>query len=54
MGSAYGLAHLIALGAPADGALGWHTGVVEGATTAIGCAVNKPVKSSLHYENVKM
>ena len=39
--------------APADGALGWHTEAVERATTAIGCDVNKPVKSSLHFEKVK-
>ena len=34
--------------APADGDLGLHAGAVERATTAIGCDVNKPVKSSLH------
>ena len=38
----------------ADGALCRHTGAVERATTAIGCDVNKPVKSSLHYEKVKI
>ena len=38
------------VGAPADGALSLHTGAVERATTAIGCDVNKPVKSSLHFE----
>ena len=41
-------------GAPADGALSLHTGAVERATTAIGCDVNKPVKSSLHFEKVKI
>ena len=48
--------HLIALtvGAPADGALSLDTGAVERATTAIGCDVNKPVKSSLHFEKVKI
>ena len=40
--------------APADGALGLHTGAVERATTVIGCDVNKPVKSSLHFEKVKI
>ena len=40
--------------APADGALGQHTGAVERATTAIGCYVNKPVKSSLHSKKVKI
>ena len=40
--------------APADGALGLHAGAVERATTAIGCDVNKPVKSSLHFEKVKI
>ena len=42
------------VGAPADGALGRHTGAVERATTAIGSDVNKPVKSSLHSEKVKI
>ena len=42
------------MGAPEDGALGLHTGAVERATTAIGCDVNKPVKSSLHSEKVKI
>jgi len=40
--------------APADGALSLHTGAVERATTVIGCDVNKPVKSSLHFEKVKI
>ena len=39
--------------APAGGALGLHAGAVERATTAIGCDVNKPVKSSLHFKRVK-
>ena len=38
----------------ADGALCRHIGAVERATTAIGCDVNKSVKSSLHYEKVKI
>ena len=42
------------VGAPADGALGRHTGAVDRATTAIGCDVNKSVKSSLHSEKVKI
>ena len=37
-----------------DGALSLHTGAVERATTAIGWDVNKPVKSSLHFEKVKI
>ena len=37
---------------PSDGALGRHTRAVERATT--GCDVNKPVKSSLHSEKVKI
>ena len=41
-------------GAPADGPLGLHAGAVERATTVIGYVVNKPVKSSLHSENVKI
>ena len=40
--------------APTDGALGRNTGAVERATTAIGCDVNKPVKSSLHVEKIKI
>ena len=40
--------------APAGGALGLHAGSVERATTAIGCDVNKSVKSSLHSEKVKI
>ena len=40
--------------APADGTLGLHTGAVERATSVIGCDVNKPVKSSLHSEKVKI
>ena len=40
--------------APTDGALGRNTGAVERATTAIGFDVNKPVKSSLHFEKVKI
>ena len=39
---------------PADEALGLHTEAVERATTAIGCDVNKPVKSSLLYEKTKI
>ena len=39
---------------PADGALGWHTEAVDRATTTIGCDVNKPVRSSLHSEKVKI
>jgi hypothetical protein len=31
------------VGAPADAALGLHSGAVERATTAIGCDVNKPL-----------
>ena len=42
------------VGAPADGALGRHTEAVERATTAIGCYVNKPVKSPLHSEKMKI
>ena len=42
----------LSVGAPADGALGWHTEAVEWATT--GCDVNKPVKSSLHFEKMKI
>ena len=42
------------VGAPADGPFGLHAGAVERATTVIGCDVNKPVKSSLHSENVKI
>ena len=42
------------VGAPADGLLGLHDGAVERATTVIGCDVNKPVKSSLHSEKVKI
>ena len=38
---------------PVENALGRHTGAVERATTAIGCDVNKPVKSSLNSEKVK-
>ena len=37
-----------------DEALGLHAGAVERATTVIGCDVNKPVKSSLHSEKVKI
>ena len=40
--------------APADGVLGWHTEAVERETTALGCDVNKLVKSSLHSEKVKI
>ena len=40
--------------APADGARCLHTGAVERATTAIGCDLNKPVKSSLHFEKLKI
>ena len=40
--------------APVDGALGRHTEAVERATTVVGCDVNKPVKSSLHYGRVKI
>ena len=39
---------------PADGAFSLHAGAVERATTVIGCDVNKPVKSSLHSEKVKI
>ena len=35
--------------APEDGVVGWHTGAVERAATAIGCDVNKPVKSSFAF-----
>ena len=42
------------VGAPADGALVQHTEDVERATTAIACDVNKPVKSYLHCEKVKI
>ena len=41
-------------GAPADMALGRHTGAVERATIVIGCNVNKPVQSSLHFEKIKI
>ena len=37
--------------APADGALDWHTEAVE---RAIGCDVNKPVKSCLHSQKVNI
>ena len=37
-----------------EGALGWQTEAVERATTAIGCDVNKQVKSSLYSEKVKI
>ena len=40
--------------APTDGALGRNSGAVERATTAIGFDVNKPVKSSLHFEKIKI
>jgi hypothetical protein len=40
--------------APSDGALSLHTGAVERATTAICCDVNKLVKSSLHFEKLKI
>ena len=39
---------------PADGALGLNAGAVERATTVIGCDVDKPVRSSLHSEKVKL
>ena len=42
------------VGAPADGALGLYAGAVERATTVIGCDVNKPVKSSLHSNKIKI
>ena len=42
------------VGAPADGDLGLHAGAVERAATAIGCDVNKHVKSSLHCGKVKI
>ena len=42
------------VGAPADGALGWYTEAVGRAITAIGCDVNKPLKSSLHSEELKI
>ena len=48
------LARGLSVGASADGALGLHAGAVERATTVIGCDVNKPVKSSLHSEKVKI
>ena len=35
-------------------ALGRHTEGVERATTGTGCEVNKPVKSSLHYEKLNI
>ena len=40
--------------APADGALARHTEAVKRATAAIGCDVNKPVKSSLQSEKVNI
>ena len=42
------------MGAPADGALGLNAGAVKKATNVIGCDVNKPIKSSLHSEKVKI
>ena len=42
------------VGAPADGDLSLHAGAVERATTAIGCDVNKLVKSSLHSGKLKI
>ena len=42
------------VGAPADEALGRHTRSVERAATVIGSDVNKPVKSSLYSERVKI
>ena len=38
----------------ADGDPGLHAGAVERATTTIGCDVNKPVKSSLHFKKVNI
>ena len=40
--------------APEDGSVGLNARAVERATTVIGCDVNKPVKSSLHSEKVKI
>ena len=45
---------MASVGVPADGALGLHDKAVDKATTAIGCDVNKLVKSSLHSEKVKI